>query len=87
MLIVLAIGAALTALAHTAPAPFFIDWAAGEHAVWSMPATATPTVYLTYDDGPNPTTTPDLLDVLEAQQVQATFFVIDEHLTKRLHRL
>ena len=82
MLIFLAIGAALTALAHTAPAPFFIDWAAGEHAVWSMPATATPTVYLTYDDGPNPSTTPDLLDVLKAQEVQATFFVIDEHLTE-----
>jgi peptidoglycan/xylan/chitin deacetylase (PgdA/CDA1 family) len=38
-------------------------------------------VYLTYDDGPNPSTTPDLLDVLAREQVQATFFLIDEHLT------
>ena len=81
MLTFLAIAAAITALAHTAPAPLFIDWAAGEHAVWSMPAAATPTVYLTFDDGPNPSTTPDLLDVLERAQVDATFFIIDEHLT------
>jgi chitooligosaccharide deacetylase len=80
MLILLAIGAAVTALAHMWPAPFVIDWMAGERAVWEMPRTGTPTVYLTYDDGPNPSTTPDLLDVLKAEGVPATFFVIDAHL-------
>src|SRR5207248_1067022 len=40
-----------------------------------------PTVYLTYDDGPNPATTPDLLDVLAREQARATFFVIDQHIT------
>jgi peptidoglycan/xylan/chitin deacetylase (PgdA/CDA1 family) len=34
---------------------------------------------LTYDDGPNPSTTPALLDVLARERVQATFFLIDEH--------
>jgi peptidoglycan-N-acetylglucosamine deacetylase len=81
MFIVLTVAAAVIALAHTAPAPFIIDWAAGERGVWSMPSTGTPTVYLTYDDGPNPSTTPDVLDVLAAERVQATFFIIDEHLT------
>ncbi len=80
MFIFLAIGAAVTALAHMWPAPFVIDWMAGERAVWEMPRTDTPTVYLTYDDGPNPSTTPDLLDVLKAEQVPATFFIIDAHL-------
>jgi peptidoglycan/xylan/chitin deacetylase (PgdA/CDA1 family) len=38
-------------------------------------------VYLTFDDGPNPTTTPDLLDVLARERVRATFFLIDRHIT------
>lgn len=82
MLIFLAIGAALTTLAHIWPAPFIIDWMAGDRAVWSMPVAGTPTVYLTFDDGPNPSTTPDLLDVLAAEGEQATFFIIDEHLNE-----
>jgi peptidoglycan/xylan/chitin deacetylase (PgdA/CDA1 family) len=83
MFLLMAIGAALTALAHMWPAPFFIDWMAGDRAVWAMPRTDTPTVYLTFDDGPNPSTTPDLLDVLAAEGVQATFFIIDDHLTEQ----
>ncbi len=83
MFIFLGIGVALTALAHMWPAPFLIDWMAGERAVWAMPRAGTPTVYLTYDDGPNPSTTPDLLDVLSAEGVPATFFVIDAHLDDR----
>ncbi|EHK52329.1 chitooligosaccharide deacetylase NodB [Allomesorhizobium alhagi] len=33
-------------------------------------------VYLTFDDGPNPLFTPEILDVLAEQRVPATFFVI-----------
>jgi peptidoglycan/xylan/chitin deacetylase (PgdA/CDA1 family) len=40
-----------------------------------------PTVYLTYDDGPNPSITPALLDVLARERVQATFLLNDEHVT------
>ena len=47
-----------------------------------MPRTATPTVYLTFDDGPNPTATPELLDVSARHRVSATFFVLDQHLTR-----
>jgi len=46
-----------------------------------MPRRQPPTVYFTFDDGPNPTTTPDLLDVLARERVQATFFLIDRHIT------
>jgi peptidoglycan/xylan/chitin deacetylase (PgdA/CDA1 family) len=37
-----------------------------------------PVVALTYDDGPDPTQTPALLDVLGERQVSATFFVLVE---------
>jgi chitooligosaccharide deacetylase len=46
-----------------------------------MPADAPPTIYLTFDDGPNPTATPALLDTLARHDVRATFFIIDKHLT------
>jgi peptidoglycan/xylan/chitin deacetylase (PgdA/CDA1 family) len=68
-------------LAHTAPVPFLFDALAGRRAAWHMPKTQRPTIYLTYDDGPNPTTTPDLLDVLAREHVNATFFVIDRNIT------
>ncbi len=35
-----------------------------------------PGVYLTFDDGPDPHCTPDVLDVLAEHRVTATFFVI-----------
>src|SRR6185437_9910564 len=66
----------------TAPVPLVLDALAGPRSVWHMPRTDPPTVYLTYDDGPNPTTTPDLLDVLSHEGVRATFFVIDRHITE-----
>jgi peptidoglycan/xylan/chitin deacetylase (PgdA/CDA1 family) len=35
-----------------------------------------PCLALTFDDGPNPQTTPQVLDILARQQVKATFFVL-----------
>lgn len=69
----------LAALAHVAPFPFLFD--VTERTVWRMPQRDPPTVYLTFDDGPNPSATPQLLDVLARHGVRATFFVIDKHLT------
>ena len=83
MWIFVAIGFGLMALVHIAPAPFLLDAAAGDAAVWHMPRDAPPTVYLTFDDGPNPSTTPDLLDVLAREHVHATFFLIDRHITEQ----
>lgn len=37
-------------------------------------------VSLTFDDGPHTTLTPKVLDVLEAEKVKGTFFVLGEHL-------
>jgi chitooligosaccharide deacetylase len=78
VLLVVAIGAFVAS--HFAPFPFLLDTT--DDTVWRMPRTETPTVYLTFDDGPNPTATPQLLDVLAQHQVRATFFVIDKHITR-----
>lgn len=72
-----AIGAVV--LAHAAPFPFLLD--VTDRTVWRMPDTSRPTIYLTFDDGPNPTATPQLLDTLARHEVKATFFIIDRHLT------
>jgi len=79
---VIAAACGLVVLVHTLPAPFLLDAMAGKRGVWHMPRTSPPTVYLTYDDGPNPSTTPDLLDALDREGVPATFFLIDAHVTE-----
>jgi peptidoglycan/xylan/chitin deacetylase (PgdA/CDA1 family) len=71
--------AAMAILAHTAPFPFLLD--VTDTTIWRMPKTAPATIYLTFDDGPNPTATPELLETLARHGVKATFFVIDKHLT------
>lgn len=38
--------------------------------------------YLTFDDGPNQTITPKVLDILKKENVKATFFVIGKHVEK-----
>ena len=35
--------------------------------------------YLTFDDGPNKSVTPEILDILKKEDVKATFFVIGKH--------
>lgn len=73
------VAAALAVLAHTAPFPFLLDTT--DRTLWRMPQTDPPTVYLTFDDGPNPAATPALLDTLQRHGVRATFFIIDKHLS------
>ena len=79
---VIALVAAMVVLTHTAPVPSDLDRAAGDRALWHVPARAGgPTVYLTYDDGPNPGATPAVLDVLHRLDARATFFLIDAYVT------
>jgi peptidoglycan-N-acetylglucosamine deacetylase len=73
------VAAAIAVLAHTAPFPFLLDIT--DRTIWRMPAGSPPTIYLTFDDGPNPTATPLLLDTLARHGVRGTFFIIDKHLT------
>lgn len=39
------------------------------------------TAFLTFDDGPNASVTPKVLDILKDEDVKATFFVIGKMLT------
>jgi peptidoglycan-N-acetylglucosamine deacetylase len=82
ILLVAAISAGVLFLAHTAPFPFVLEGLRRGDSLWHAPVDPMgPTVHLTYDDGPNPTATPMLLDVLKDEGVSATFFLIDAHVT------
>lgn len=77
-----AIAVAVAVLSHTAPFPFVFDALSGSLSVWRAPAAdGRRVVYLTFDDGPNSTATPALLDLLRDKNVRASFFLIDEHIT------
>lgn len=39
-------------------------------------------VYLTFDDGPSETVTPQILDILKSENVHATFFIVGKSLDK-----
>jgi peptidoglycan/xylan/chitin deacetylase (PgdA/CDA1 family) len=83
MWIAIAAVAAIAVLAHTAPFPFLFDAISPDRVVWKMPARGTvPAIYLTFDDGPNPDATPQVLDALERHGARATFFLIDDHVNE-----
>ena len=47
-------------------------------------STYEPVVYLTFDDGPNDSTTADILKILEREKVKGTFFCIGNNVVKNL---
>jgi peptidoglycan/xylan/chitin deacetylase (PgdA/CDA1 family) len=71
--------------AHTVPFPFLLEAFRPSQSLWRVkPAPGSPpTLYLTFDDGPNADWTPPLLDALRDTGVHATFFLIDEHITEK----
>ena len=50
-------------------------------SIWRIPAAEgkPKSVYLTFDDGPNPEMTPWILDTLDNYQIKATFFCVGEN--------
>ena len=78
----LLIGLAAVVISHTAPFPFLLEYVEPRRSLWEGPkGDGAPAIYLTYDDGPNPEATPQLLDVLAREGASATFFVIPEFVT------
>lgn len=85
-LVALCFSSARFALAQSAPAP-----AAEAPAVAASPAPNAsqitfdsvhvdgPYIAMTFDDGPNATLTPKLLDLLAARHIKATFFVVGQN--------
>lgn len=66
------------------------SWLPGHHPAVTRPApiiksvlTTHKVVALTFDDGPTKTWTPEVLNVLKANHVHATFFVIGSHAMQR----
>lgn len=53
---------------------------------WRRP-TLSREVYLTFDDGPIPEVTPDILRILKEKGVKATFFVVGDNVRKSPHLL
>jgi peptidoglycan/xylan/chitin deacetylase (PgdA/CDA1 family) len=80
-IVVAILGAA--AFAHMAPFPFLLEAFRPSKSLWHVKPQPglPPTIYLTFDDGPNAHWTMPLLDALREQDVRATFFLIDEHIT------
>ena len=82
VIIALAIAGAI-ALSHTAPFPFLLEAFRPSRSVWRVPQTGgSQSIYLTVDDGPNTMWTPQVLDALRDERAHATFFLIDEHITR-----
>lgn len=82
MVVLIAVAFGVAALAHLAPFPFLLEAFRPERSLWRMPPSAgAPSIYLTFDDGPNPDWTPVLLDALRDADAKATFFLIDRHVT------
>lgn len=61
----------------------FPDWLTRmfPRLVWRMPASEKK-VYLTFDDGPVPEVTPDVLEILKKYNIEATFFCVGENVMK-----
>lgn len=49
--------------------------------IWKI-QTDEPVIYLTFDDGPHPEITQEVLDILESYQAKATFFCVGENVKK-----
>ena len=73
----------VVALSHMLPGRFLLEAFNPGRSLWRVdqPAGAAPSIYLTFDDGPNARWTPPLLDALRETGAHATFFLIDEHIT------
>ncbi len=52
------------------------DLVSNEYATVTAVATPQPVVAMTFDDGPHPSLTPRLLDILAARNIKATFYLI-----------
>jgi len=83
MVVVAALLIGAVVAAHMVPFPFLLEAFRPKGSVWHVkPQKGTPpTLYFTFDDGPNARWTPPLLDALRDAGVRATFFLIDEYVT------
>lgn len=56
-------------------------------AIWRIKKRGKKVVYLTFDDGPIPESTPWVLDLLDRKGVKATFFLVGDNVRRHPHLL
>ena len=79
LLAALICGSAFTRRASADPAVAATSGEATPQIAWRGVRVNGPFIALTFDDGPDPVLTPQLLDILKARNVRATFFVEGQH--------
>ena len=62
--------------------PKWFRWLFPKEMIWDIPNSGEPSVYITFDDGPNPNTTPFVLEQLDKYGAKATFFCVGNNITK-----
>ena len=65
-------------MAYQVKTPWWLSDILYSKLIWKMPADADNSVYLTFDDGPEPVATPKVLELRARHGARATFFVIGE---------
>jgi peptidoglycan/xylan/chitin deacetylase (PgdA/CDA1 family) len=66
---------------HPVRPPFIYRWLSPKYLVCDLPGPEK-VIYLTFDDGPIPEATPEILGILKAFGVKATFFMVGENVQK-----
>jgi len=61
--------------------PFFLRWLSPGYLVCNLPGPEK-VVYLTFDDGPVPEATPEVLEILGRFNAHATFFMVGDNVRK-----
>ena len=59
--------------------PWWVKRFFSRELVWNIPQNGTPTVYITFDDGPHPVATPFVLAELAKHKAKATFFCVGQN--------
>ena len=62
-------------------APFFLRWLSPRYLVCDLQGDGN-VIYLTFDDGPIPEATPEILAILDRYGVKATFFMVGDNVKK-----
>jgi peptidoglycan/xylan/chitin deacetylase (PgdA/CDA1 family) len=61
---------------YSVKTPKWLKFIFPKEMIWDIPAEKEAAVYITFDDGPNPATTPFVLSQLEKHDAHATFFCV-----------
>lgn len=67
---------------YTVTTPFWLKMLFPRKLIWEVPAPAEQTVYITFDDGPNPRATTFAIEQLEKYNAKATFFCVGDNVKR-----